>query len=67
MDFLAILVGVVGGTILFLGLHKIFDINRLGFRAMVGMWTLCFIAAIVLLPIIVYVIVGALRFSGLLK
>ena len=67
MDFLAILVGLVGGTILFLALHKIFDINRLGFRAMVGMWTVCFIAAIVIPALIVNIIGGALRFLGLLK
>ena len=66
MDFLPVLVGVVGGTILFLALHKIFDINRFGFRAMIGMWTVCFIASIVILTLIVNVIGGALKFSGLL-
>jgi hypothetical protein len=66
MDFLAILISIIGGTILFLALHKIFNINHLGFRVMVGLWTVCFIGAMVIFTIILNIIGGALRFSGLL-
>lgn len=66
MDFLAILVSIVGGTILFSALHKKFDINHFGFRLMGGIWTGCFIAAFMIFTIIMNIIVRALEFYGLI-
>ena len=62
IDFLAILVSIVGGTILFLALQKKFDINHFGFRAMGGIWTVCFIAAFIIFTVIVDIILRVLGF-----
>lgn len=39
--FIAVVATIIGGTIIFILLHKIFDIVHFGFGAMASMWFVC--------------------------
>ncbi|WP_238882325.1 hypothetical protein [Clostridium sp. YIM B02551] len=43
--FVAVVATIVGGTIIFMLLHKVFDIVHFGFGAMASMWFICCIIA----------------------
>ncbi|WP_160669673.1 hypothetical protein [Clostridium sp. C8-1-8] len=49
ITFIAVVGAIVGGTVIFILLHKIFDIVHFGFGAMAGMWfTCCIVAAVII-------------------
>ncbi|WP_326512192.1 hypothetical protein [Clostridium intestinale] len=43
--FIAVVATILGGTVIFMLLHKIFDIIHFGFGAMASMWFVCCIVA----------------------
>ncbi|WP_238881772.1 hypothetical protein [Clostridium sp. YIM B02551] len=43
--FIAVVATIIGGTAIFILLHKVFDIVHFGFAAMVGFWFFCCVAA----------------------
>lgn len=43
--FIAVVVTIIGGTAIFILLHKMFDIVHFGFGAMATMWFFCCVAA----------------------
>lgn len=64
MDFLAIVFGIVFGTVIFLWINKIFDISYFGFKGIAGTWLGCFFAAIAILTVIVKILGGVFGFIG---
>lgn len=66
MDFITIAFGVVVGTMIFIGLHKMFDIYHFGFKGIASMWLGCFFAAMLILAIIVKVLGAIFGFIGTL-
>ncbi|MPM85918.1 hypothetical protein SDC9_133001 [bioreactor metagenome] len=43
--FIAVVLTLIGGTFIFLLLHKLFDIIHFGFGAMISMWFICVVVA----------------------
>jgi len=43
--FVAVVATIIGGTVIFMLLHKTFDIVHFGFGAMASMWFMCCIVA----------------------
>jgi hypothetical protein len=43
--FIAVVATIIGGTVIFMLLHKIFNIVHFGFGAMASMWFVCCIVA----------------------
>lgn len=43
--FVTVVATIIGGTVIFMLLHKIIDIVHLGFGAMASMWFICCIVA----------------------
>lgn len=43
--FIAVVATIIGGTVIFMLLHKIFNIVHFGFGAMASMWFICCIVA----------------------